>query len=422
MANEFTKEERVAFEQLLEGFDDAQVMARNVRIYNTDQQAMERSGDVIWRPMPYIARSFTGLDQSANFFDKNQLSVPATIGFVQSVPWKMTVRELRDALQEGRLGDAAKLKLASDINVAALNVAALQGSLVVKQTTAAAGFADVALCEAIMNEQGVPMGDRYLALSTRDYNGMAGALSALAMPGTKPQTAYERAYIGRVASFEAYKLDYAARKVLAGGGAGLTISTLAAGGNVFVPAARTVAATGETANRDNRFQRVTISSTVAVVAGDAFTIATVEAINHITKQGTGQLKTFRVISVDSATTMTITPALITAQGGTEAELQYQNCIVGTPAANSAIVFLNTATAAMNPFWHKDSIEILPGRLAFDSSTGLAVMRGTTDQGIELTMTKQADIKTGEVLYRLDTMFGVVNLNPEMSGIIMFSQP
>jgi hypothetical protein len=36
----------------------------------------------------------------------------------------MTTLDLRDALQEGRLGESAKQKLASDINVAIMNTAA----------------------------------------------------------------------------------------------------------------------------------------------------------------------------------------------------------------------------------------------------------------------------------------------------------
>ena len=52
MANSFSKEERVAFENLLEGFHDALVLSRNVSIYNTDQTMMARTNDIIWRPMP----------------------------------------------------------------------------------------------------------------------------------------------------------------------------------------------------------------------------------------------------------------------------------------------------------------------------------------------------------------------------------
>ena len=151
MANAFSKEERVAFEDILEGFNDALVLSRNVSMYNTDSTEMERSNDTIWRPQPYIAESFDGLDQSGNFEDYTQMSVPATLGFTKSVPWIMDSKELRDALQEGRLGDAARQKLASDINVAITNVASQQGTLVVAQSTAAAGFTDVAQAEALMN-------------------------------------------------------------------------------------------------------------------------------------------------------------------------------------------------------------------------------------------------------------------------------
>jgi len=79
------------------------------------------------------------------------------------------------------------------------------------------------------------------------------------------------------------------------------------------------------------------------------------------------------------------------------------------------------TNFQNPFWFKDSIEILPGRYAVPQDAGAAVMRASTDQGIELVMQKQYDINTMRTKYRLDTLYGVVNKQPMMSGIIMFSQ-
>jgi len=423
MANSFSKEERVAFEDILEGFQDALVLSKNVAVYRTDQTMMERTNNIIWRPQPYIATSYSGTDMSSNFDDFTQLSVPATIGFSKSVPWVMTATELRDSLQEGRLGDAAKQKLASDINVAIMNVAANQGTLFVKRTSAASGFDDVAQCEAIMNEQGVPSYDRFLALSTRDYNGMANDLSkaSRSFGNEISDRALRKAFVGEMASFGTYKFDYANRKAAAAGGAGLTVDTRASAGNYYVPKATSVAATGETSNVDNRFQTITISSTTNVAAGDAFTIAGINAVHHITKGDTGQLKTFRVISVPSSTTLVISPPLITAQGGTDAEVQYQNCVATTTASNAAIVFLNTVSNFVNPFWQRDSLEILPGRYAVPSDAGAAVMRASTDQGIELVMQKQYDINTMKTKYRLDTLFGVVNKQPEMSGVIMFSQ-
>lgn len=422
MANSFSKEERVAFEDILEGFQDALVLSRNVAVYNTDQTMMERTNNVIWRPQPYIATSYNGTDMSSNFDDYTQLSVPATIGFSKSVPWVMTATELRDSLQEGRLGDAARQKLASDINVAIMNVAANQGTLFVKRTSTASGFDDVAQCEAIMNEQGVPSYDRFLALSTRDYNGMANDLSkaSRSFGNEISDRALRKAFVGEMASFQTYKFDYANRKAAAAG-AGITIDTRVAGAQYYVPKATSTAATGEVSNVDNRFQTVTVSSTSNVAAGDAFTIANVNAVHHITKGDTGQLKTFRVISVLSGTTMVISPPIISNQGGTDAEAQYQNVVVNATSATAAITFLNTVANYVNPFWQRDSLEILPGRYAVPQDAGAAVMRASTDQGIELVMQKQYDINTMKTKYRLDTLFGVVNKQPEMSGVIMFSQ-
>lgn len=422
MANAFSKEERVAFESILEGFNDALVLSRNVSVYNTDQQMMERTNNVIWRPEPYIAQSFSGTDMTSNFKDFTQLSVPATIGFSRSVPWVLTATELRDTLQEGRLGDSAKQKLASDINVAIMNTAANTGTLVVKRTTAASGFDDVAIADAMMNEIGVQQFDRYLALSTRDYNGMASNLASRQTMQGKPVTAYERAYVGNVAGFETYKLDYANRLTAR---AGVTV-TVNGANQYYTPKATSTAGTGETANVDNRFQNLTIAVTSGTVkVGDCFTIAGVNSVHAITKQDTGQPKTFRITAIVSGAggsgVVQVSPPIISAGGSTDAELQYKNA-TATPANGAAITFLNTADAYVNPFWQKDALEILPGRYAVPSDAGAAVMRATTDQGFELVMQKQYDINTMKTKYRLDTLFGVVNKQPEMSGIILFSQP
>jgi hypothetical protein len=425
MANSFSKEERVAFEDLLEGFQDALVLSRNVSIYNTDQTMMARTNDTIYRPMPYIAQSVNTTPGSAipgGYQSMTQLSVPATIGFSKTVPWEMTTLELRDALQEGRLGESAKQKLASDINVAIMNSAASLGSLVVPINAAAGDYDDVALCDAIMNEQGVVDYERYLALSSRDYNGLAGNLSQASRSFGNPKSdkAYERSYVGPVAGFETYKMDYANRITAAAGGTGLQIDTRTSANNYYVPEATTTSVGGQI-NVDNRFQTITVSSSTNVADGDAFTIAGVVACHHITKQSTGQLKTFRVVDVPAGgTTLVITPPIISDQGASDAEAQYQNVIV-TPSATAAITFLNVNASSINCFWQRDALEILPGRYAVPSDAGVAVMRAATDQGVELVMQKFYDIDTMTIKYRLDTLFGVVNKQPEMSGILLFNQ-
>ena len=423
MANSFSKEEIVAFENILEGFNDALILSKNINVYQTNGVTMERARDTIWRPQPYIAQSFdrtVGTSIASDISTMTQLSVPATLGFGKSSAWQMDALELRDALQEDRLGAAARQKLASDINLSVMDIAAAQGTLVVPVATAAGTYDDVALCDSIMNEQGVMAEDRYLALSSRDYNGMAGnlAVATRSFTGNKSANAYERSYVGPVAGFETYKLDYANR--CAANAATVTIATNGAQVR-YVPQATTSSVAG-VLNVDNRYQTVTVSSTTGVVAGDCFTIDGIEAVHHITKRSTGELKTFRVISVDSGTTMTISPPIIGANSSpTDAELQYQNVEVASTSATASINFLNTTASNLNPFWRKDAFELLPGRYAVPDGAGVDVLRASTDQGIELVMTKKFDPLTFQTLYTLDTLYGVVCTNPEMAGVLIFNQ-
>ncbi len=425
MSNSFSKEERVAFEDILEGFQDLLVLSRNVSVYNTDQTMMERAQNTIWRPMPYIAQSIDsvpGSSISGSYQNMTQLSVPATLGFSKTVPWTMTTLDLRDSLQEGRLGDSAKQKLASDINVAIMNTAAAQGTLVVPISAASGDYDDVALCDSILNEQGVPDYDRFLGLSSRDYNGLAGnlAVATRSFGNPKSDKAYERNYVGMVAGFETYKFDYANRIAAAAGGA-TTMDTTGAQAQ-YIPQATSTSVGGKI-NVDNRYQTITVSNSVGVVAGDCFTIDGIEAVHHITKTSTGRLKTFRVISVPAGgTTLVISPPIIAATSpATDAEKQYKNVELVAASGTAALNWLNTAASNINVFWQKDALEILPGRYSVPSDAGTAVMRATTDQGVELVMQKFYDIDSMTIKYRLDTLFGVVNKQPEMSGILLFNQ-
>jgi hypothetical protein len=423
----FSKEERVAFDDAIEGFNDALVVSKLVKVYRTDDQQMERSRDTIWRPQPYIMQSFAGLNQTANFGGVTQLAVPARINTVRSVPWEMVVTELRDKSQEGLIKEGAQQKLASDINVAVTNVICNEGTLFVKRTAAATGYDDIAQADAAMTEIGVQMDKRAIGLAARDYNAMAGNLAQRQNVQTKVLTAYEKAFVGSNAGFDTYKMDYTPRQLLAVPGAGVTIN---GAGQRFIPRATSTAVSGESDNVDNRVQtlNVTVGAGGAIKAGDAFTIPGVNSVHLITKLDTNQLKTFRIRSIVSgggtagANVITISPPIIAADSApTLAEQQYRN-VTATPASGATLTFLNTANGFMNPFWHGDAVELLPGVLPIPPGRGVDVMSGTTDQGIPVRLSRWIAGETMVPRYRLDTYFGVVNLQPEMTGIMMFSQP
>tara|TARA_R110000822_G_scaffold37180_11_gene104254 strand:- start:1757 stop:2995 length:1239 start_codon:yes stop_codon:yes gene_type:complete len=412
MANSLVKTVETAFVDILASFDDECVISREVQKYSTGAQLMERANDTINRPMPYILNSqerVVGTD--ITFQDVTQRQVPSTIDQAPSVAFKLNALELRDALQKNSLGQSAKKRIASDINTKVRDLISLSGSLVVPITGAMGGYLDVALAEALMIEQGI-IGEKKLGLNTRDYTLMADNLAARTLDNAKSLSAYERSQLGLVAGFDALKMDSGKRIAAAAAGGSITVATNGAQVQ-YVP----------TATADNRYQSVTFSSTTSMVPGDAFTIAGIEAVHHINKESTGLLKTFRVVSVTSGTVAVISPAIVGANQGspTDSELAYKNVEVASTSATAAVVWLNANASNANVFWNYDSVELLPGKYAVPSDEGAKIMQGTTEQGIELVMTQSFNTRKFETEFTLDAYYGLVNLNPEMNGIIIGGQ-
>lgn len=422
MGNNFTKQETVMFDEVLTGFDDMLVIAKAVEVYRpADDQTMERSSDRIWRPMPYQGVTYDGFDQTANFGDITQLAVPVGLGIHKSAPLTMTAKQLRDPSQLQRYGKGAKQKLSSDVNTSIFAAVALQGSLVSKRTAAATGFDDVAAIDTLMTSQGVQTAERRAFYSTSDYNSMASNLASRTLDNSKSLTAYEKAMIGDVSGVDVFKNDQIYRLALA---AGVTVSVNGAN-QYYTPVGSTTDASGNTTNIDNRYQTLPITVTSGTVkVGDSFTIAGVNALHQVSKQNTGALKTFRITAIVTGAggtgTVQITPPIVSAGGGTRAELQYKN-VSATPADGAVITFLNTVTANVNPFFIKPAVEIIPGSFAVDPQDGWQVMRGTTEFGIGITYARQGDINTFNIKARWDIDYGVGVLNTEMCGVQQFSQ-
>jgi hypothetical protein len=419
MANGTTREERIMFDKVIEGFDDQLVIAKAATTYiPLDAQGMERTGDKFWITAPYIAASFDGFDQTSNFGDITELAIPISIGYHKSVNGKMSSKNLRDPQQLESYGKAAKQTLSSNVNYALFLTAALQGSQFEKRTTAPTGFDDIAAADARLTEQGVPLADRVAFLSPRVYNGMASNLAKPQTSGlSQTMNAFEEAYLGPVSGFKTYKLDQSYRLAAASGG-----STTVTTATYYVPRSTSQAATGETENVDNRYGQlpVTAATYANIKAGDAFTIAGVNAVHMITKQDTGQLQTFRVIGKPAANTLTIAPPIISGTGGTKPELEYKN-VTAQAAAGAAITWLNTTTAELNPFFVKDNLLLVPGSFSVDSTDGWEVLRATTDLGIAITYVRQGNINDLTVKYRWDIDFGTSLTNPQMGGALAFNQ-
>jgi hypothetical protein len=427
MALNTPKTEEVAFDRMIAGFDDMLVVAQEVERFDLPggPQEQQRYSDKVWRPMPYIPAVYDGFDQTSNFGDITQLAVPVTVGQHKVTPVKIGPKDGRDQASVDRYFRDAAMSIASQVNLSVFNTAVNNASLVSKRTVAASGFDDLAAMSAIMTEQGVPGGDRKAFYATRDYLTMAGQI---AKPATSDsplaRSAYERAYIKSIGGFDLFENDQT-KLLPAAAATGVTITnTLPL---YYTPVAATVDTDGNTTNVDNRRQVISVAVTSgAIKVGDAFTIATVNSVHHISKNDTGQLKTFRVTRIVTGAGGTgqieITPPIIAGTGNTRAELEYKN-VTNAPANGAAVTFLNTVAASANLFFVKGAIELIPGTFAVNEEDGWNVaLRATTPKlGLPITFTRQGNINDLSVKARLEVDFGVGALNPEMIGIQLFSQ-
>lgn len=419
--NQLLKQELVMFDNVIADFEETLVYTQAAERFNIGDAAVSaRANDTVWRPMPLQVDSQEGLDQTGNFLGHTEMAVPVTVDRIRSVPGTINSRELRDPSVLRRKGNAAKQKLASDVNDALRRQVAYYGSIVDARAGAATGFDDVASLMAKFDDLGVPEQERMAFYSSRDFVKMASDLASRQTLSGKTLTAYEKAYINEIAGFDVHK-DASGIYLPAATATGATVS----GANQrHIPKATIKnVATGDEHNVDNRSMLLTVAKTGGNFAvGDAFTIAGVYSVNMKNKQQTQELKTFRVIDVKSATSIEIVPAIVCDDGAdpTGSESAYKN-VSATPAAGAAITMLNKNASYANSAFVKGALEFIPSTLAIDNQDGWASTKATLDNGLTVYYTRQGDINDLSTKYRWDIVFGTALLNPEMAGIQLFNQ-
>ena len=422
MANAFSKEETIFFEQVLEGFGPNNITARQVSKFKPPSTTLERSALTVHRPMPYISVVNEGLTLvSADFADITQLTVPSTLNAnasspsdIQNVPFTMNAVELNDPLQRDRKATSAVQALSAKVDRAVATEVAKKGTLFIKDAAAITKHNQVAQAEEQQSIRDINiMSPRTLIMNTSDYNGVAGDLANRdAPPEGVSLTAFERSRIPTVATFDSFKANFMPTQEFTAASGWLVDGTQFA-----VPTATD--ANGN--NVDNRTMSLTVDTGSGTVKlGDAFTIDGINSVGMIHKDDSGQLQTFRVISRTSATVWEISPSIFTDSvngGQSQAELEYTNC--SDAALNDAVItFLNiTADKPSNIFFMNEAVEIIHGSLATMDldGNGVSTMRESTDSGIEILFAKGSDIRNLGTEYRL-TMWTAPNLLiPEMCG-------
>lgn len=423
MASSFPYLIEAAFDEVVPKFEDQLVygaIADKLDLGSAQEQVYTR--DRVWLPAPMIATSYDGFDQSSNFGGLTQMWVPGQVGFHKAIPKSFSAKEKRNKMAIDMYAKAAIAKLASDVNSQVRNRVALEGSIFTKRTVAPTGSADLFLANAQMTEIGVPVDERRVAMvGVRAATGMLSNVSDRGTMGDLSMTAYKRAKLAdNIGTFEVFQDDQPVRLAPAAGGT----TTINGANQYWEPAATTVQADGTENNRDNRYSQLVVTSAniAGVKKGDAFTIPGVNAVHLESKNDTGQLKTFRVISVNTATnTLTVAPSIVSNGGNTVAGREYQN-VSATPANGAQITWLNTAIAELNPFFLPSAVKILPGTFEVEPEEGWQVMQAVTPKlGIRIICTWQGGIGDLSSRVRWDCDFGTMLTETQFAGAMQFNQ-
>lgn len=412
-ANGLTKDLEINFEQFIEGFDAACVISQEAKFYYPDQQAMQRAGDTVYRGQDFHMAITSGLDISAATpTDVIQRQVPATYKSPQNVLYKFDAKEMRDRNNMEQTGKAAGLRLAAQIDSDIYNVVALQGANVLTVTGGGVLTWDIgAQAEAVLLSKGMPMGvSRKLFMNPFDYKDVAKDLGNRAYLRDATLDAYTRSQVPSIAGFDTFRTDNLQNLAAVGTVSGTTVS----GAQSFTPSAMT----GDLPTDNRRMTLVVAGANIANIKnGDCFTIGSggtaVNAVHNITKDDTGTLQTFRVISGGGTANLVITPAIV-ATG------PYQN-VTQAAANGAAISFLNTVTKPVNPFWVDGAVELMAGKLAFPEGQGAQIMTATSKQGIPLIMSYAFDHLKGVTTCRYTALYAATVLQPELCGIIIAKQ-
>jgi len=247
-------------------------------------------------------------------------------------------------------------------------------------------------------------GNRYYVLDPASNASQIGAVSGLFNPQTKIGNQYNEGVFVDATNTLGLKIAMTQNV------ARHTVGAL--GGTPLINGANQALTSGWS----NTYALITDGWTAAAAqrlnAGDIFTIANVFSVNPVTRQSTGQLMQFCVVSAASSDasgnlTAVVSPAPISAG-------PFQN-INAAPADNAALTINGTAATSYvrNIAWHEDAFE-----LAVVKMQDLAMFGGwgavRSDEGFSIRVFRQAAISSDTVGNRVDVLYGWATVYPEQA--------
>lgn len=391
----------IAMEGLFQ-LENNTVMAGNV--YTEYRKEFVKIGDTVTirKPVKFASTSGATLQRQ----DVQEGSTSIVISTRKHVGWAFVSQDLTLTIDKysERYIKPAGIRLANDVDT---SLTGLYSSLWMSAGTPGTtpnAFSTLGDMATVLDNGAVPDdGDRKLVLNPAARWSMADALKGI-YDNSMPRDMVRKGLLGQLANFEIYGDQNVARH---------TTGTRTGDTAVLVNGNNQHSNTTPTANSQAAFSfKGFTADSGSVKAGDVFTIASVYAVNPVSKVSTGQLQRFVIVS-DSTTpssgiaTATISPAIVTTGA-------YQN-VDSAPVDGAAVTFMGAASTVypQNLAFHKNALALVTVPLILPD--GATFKARVQNGGISIRVVKDYSIIDDEDIIRLDIMYGVKAIYPDLGG-------
>lgn len=339
--------------------------------------------------------------------DVQEASTPFTVDKRKHVSWNFNTNDLTLSVDQysERYIKPAMIALANQVDSDLLalykNVSQYTGTA----GTTASTFAQLGAPAVRLDKGAVPSEDRRLVLNPDAAFNVADMLKGLYNPELV-KGAVRGKSMGPIAGLDTYQDQNVKTHTVGTWGT----TPLVAGGSqsvTYANASHTYGTTSQSLNIDGL-----TATTGTVKAGDRFTIAGVYAVNPVSKDTLSVLQEF-VAQADAtadgtgAATITVSPAIITSG-------PFQT-VSAAPADNAAITRVSTNYVA-NLAFHKNAFGLVT--VPLELPDGAAFKARQSDNGFSVRVVKDYDIDNDVDIIRLDILYGVKALYPELACVLM----
>lgn len=415
MANNFNVHSIIALEALDRLKNNAVLGELIHRDYDSEFKVMHghEVGDTISIDVPPRFVAVDGPDITSYIQDISYGKRTIQLNKQKSVPIEYDIRNITTEADVSRVyGDVIDSAVSTLVQQVESDIAGLYtkiynffGTPGTPMTTSA----QVGEVRAAFDMMAVPPSMRRGVLNPQTGVNMAEHIKTLYMPD-KNASALEKSKVGPLHGFDTYSCAY--------------LKTHTPGnwtGTILVNGADQVS-TWE-ATRTTHVQTLAIDGfggATTVKKGDVFNIAGVYEVNPATRESTGRLRDFVVMADATASggaiaALQISPPIIPADS---ASLKDQaQATVNTKPADNAAITVKTGTAGtpyrQNLFFQKGAMALVTKPLKKLES--FPVWETKSSDGYSITLSKGFDIKTHKEVQRLDILYGVEVIHPQLAA-------